>query len=54
MFTSFLLTEVQLYLIILELMEKWQEALDLVKGQLGGKITENVVKGSLGDSLYRM
>ena len=35
--TSILLfTEVQMYLIILELMEKWEDALQLIEGPLGG------------------
>ena len=32
----FLFTEVQMYLIILELMEKWEDALQLIEGPLGG------------------
>ncbi|KAK3084712.1 hypothetical protein FSP39_017808 [Pinctada imbricata] len=34
--------EVQLYLIILELMEKWEDALKLVKGSLGEKLTSEL------------
>ena len=36
-FFFFFYPEVQLYLIILKQLGKWQEALELLKGPLGGK-----------------
>ena len=33
----FYLSEVQMYLIILELLEKWEDALQVIEGPLGGK-----------------
>ena len=35
--------EVQMYLIILESMEKWDEALQVLNGTLGGRISFGVV-----------